>query len=185
MALQAPLSWTQVAALALDAGFTPAQAVIATSITQPESNRIQNIVQAGQPYATTGWGLWQITPGNSEPQFGIDDAMLIGLNNAHAAKAKFDGAGGFGPWTTWVNGLNQPYIGAAEQAVSAVTKLSLAQLNALVNSTAGQGGKYSFTPDAALSHLDLIVKRIFTNLNKELVSQHMALNRLGKPGWLP
>jgi hypothetical protein len=130
--MQAPLTWEQVAALAIRGGFPPGPAVIATSITEPESARIQDNVQQGQPYATTGWGLWQITPGDSEPQFGINNAMLDGLNNARAAHAKWVGAGGFSPWTTWEHGLNQPYIPEAEDAVAAVTRLSKAQLDKLV-----------------------------------------------------
>jgi len=132
MALQAPLSWEQVAALAIKGGFPPGPAVIATAITEPESARIQNNVQQGQPYATTGWGLWQITPGDSEPQFGIDNAMLDGLNNARAAVAKWRGAGGFSPWTTYENGLEDPYIADAQLAVEAVTHLTAAQLDKLV-----------------------------------------------------
>jgi hypothetical protein len=86
---------------------------IAQAITVPESGRRPSAVQQGQPYATTGWGLWQITPGNSEPQAGINGALLNPANNAVAAVAKYRGAGGFTPWTTYVNGLYRPYLLAA------------------------------------------------------------------------
>lgn len=134
------LSWEQVAAVAIQAGFPPGAAVIATAITMPEAGRNSTIVQQGQPYATTGWGLWQITPGNSEPQFGIDNALLYPLNNAKAAHAKWAAAGGFSPWTTYENGLEQPYIGEAEAAVQAVTHMSAAELARLVKSAAKGGG---------------------------------------------
>ncbi len=131
------LSWDQVAAVALAVGWSPAEAVIATSITEPESGRNASIIQQGQPYATTGWGLWQITPGNSVPQFGIDRQILKPLNNGRAAHYKWRGAGGWTPWTTWVNGLNRPYLGEAEQAVAHVAHLSKKQLEQLVKGLGG------------------------------------------------
>lgn len=139
----AVLSWEQVAAVALAAGFPPGAAVIATAITEPESGRNATIVQAGQPYATTGWGLWQITPGDSEPAFGVNNAMLVPRNNAMAAHAKWAAAGGFSPWTTYMNGLERPYIGLAEAAVAKLAHLSRKQLAALAaqaNKAAGAAG---------------------------------------------
>jgi hypothetical protein len=127
-----PLSWDEVAAVAIHAGWPPGPAVIAVSITEPESARIPSAVQQGQPYATTGWGLWQITPGDSVPQYGINQAMLDPLNNARAALAKYHGAGGFSPWTTWSGGLNVPYIPDATAAVQFVTGLSKKKLARLV-----------------------------------------------------
>lgn len=84
---------------------------IAAAITGPESGFNPRAVQQGQPYATTGWGLWQITPGNSEPQFGIDQALLNPRNNAGAAVAKYRGAGSsFLPWTTFVSGAYRAFM---------------------------------------------------------------------------
>lgn len=131
------LSWDEIAAVTRQAGWEPGPAAIAVSITMPESSRDDAAVQAGQPYATTGWGLWQITPGDSEPQFGIDQAMLNPLNNARAALAKYDGAGGFSPWTTWEHGLNVPYIGDGEAAVAYIWGLPLSQVVQIVNSISG------------------------------------------------
>jgi hypothetical protein len=128
----AVLSWEQVAAVALKAGWPAGPAVIAVAITEPESSRDASVVQAGQPYATTGWGLWQITPGNSVPQFGVNGQLLNPLNNAKAGHYKWAQAGGFGPWTTYMNGLEQPFIPAAEAAVRLVTGLSPAALGKLV-----------------------------------------------------
>lgn len=150
MGLLPPMSWDAVAAAALLGGWTPGPAVIAVSITQPESSRIANNVQQGQPYATTGWGLWQITPGDSEPQFGINGALLNPVNNAKAGHAKWAGAGGFSPWTTWVNGLNVPFIPNAEAAVAHVAHLTIAQLKAMV----GGGGTAPGTPGTPTSTQD-------------------------------
>ncbi len=84
---------------------------IAAAITGAESGFNPRIVQAGQPYATTGWGLWQITPGNSEPQAGINAALLTGPTNAIAAVAKFQQAGNsFTPWTTYISGAYRAFM---------------------------------------------------------------------------
>jgi len=139
----AVLSWEQVAAVAIAVGWHPADAVIAVSITEPESSRNATVIQQGQPYATTGWGLWQITPGDSVPRFGIDRRLLKPLNNGGAAHWKWAQAGGWTPWTTWVNGLNRPFIGDAERAVAAVAHLSRKQLRQLVKDLGGPGGPTS------------------------------------------
>jgi hypothetical protein len=84
---------------------------IAAAITGAESGFNPRAVQAGQPYATTGWGLWQITPGNSEPQAGINGQLLDPFRNALAAVSKFDQAGhSFSPWTTYVDGAYQAFM---------------------------------------------------------------------------
>lgn len=115
------LSTADVYRVARQAGFSPAQAIIATAITNPESGRQPGVVQSGQPYSTTGWGLWQITPGNSVPSVGTDDALLDPLTNARAAYAKFQGAGNsFRPWTTYTDNAYQSYLSAAQTAASAV-----------------------------------------------------------------
>lgn len=143
------LSWPQVAAAAILGGWTGGDVVIATSITQPESSRDDTIIQQGQPYATTGWGLWQITPGNSEPQFGINNAMLNPVNNAKAGHAKFTSQG-WGAWTTWQNGLNTQWIPDAQSGYDAVRGMSTAQLVKLLGSGGvgvGGGGPTSIPKD--------------------------------------
>jgi len=133
------LTWLQVAAVALKSGFPPGPAAIATAITQPESGRNPAIIQQGMPYSQTGWGLWQITPGNSEPQYGIDNQLLDPLRNGGAAFAKWYNAGSFRPWTTFVSGAEQFYLPDAEAAVAAVTHMSVSQVDALVGSSRGGG----------------------------------------------
>lgn len=73
-------------------GLSPLMAAIAESESSGE-----NVMQQGQPYATTGWGLWQITPGNSEPQAGTDAQLLDPNANAKAAVAKYNSQG-LGAW---------------------------------------------------------------------------------------
>ena len=140
------LTWVQVAAVAKTAGWALQAATTAVSITMPESGRDAAIIQQGVPYSQQGWGLWQITPGNSEPQFGIDNQLLDPLNNARAALAKYQGDGdSFQPWTTWAHGLNAPYIDVAAQAVGLVWALTATQVAGLV-ATARSGG--TLTPAA-------------------------------------
>lgn len=137
------LSWDEIAAVALHAGFPPGPAAIAVAITEPEAGRDQAAIQQGQPYATTGWGLWQITPGNSVPQFGINNALLNARNNALAAHFKWEQAGGFTPWTTYVNGLERPYLADAETAVAHVAHMTPKQIAAL----AQLAGRITGTPE--------------------------------------
>ena len=91
-------------------------AVIMAAIAMAESGG-RNVIQQGQPYGTTGWGLWQITPGNSEPKFGVDQALLVPINNARAAVAKYQSQG-LGAWTTYTSGAYKQFLGAGGAAVS-------------------------------------------------------------------
>lgn len=78
-------------------------AALMAGIALAESGGDPSAVQQGQPYATTGWGLWQITPGDSEPQAGTNAELLTPRRNAVAAVAKFH-AQGLGAWygdRTW------------------------------------------------------------------------------------
>jgi hypothetical protein len=165
------LSFEQVAAVAIKAGFDPGPAVIATAITMPESSMDSDAIQQGVPYSAQGWGLWQITPGDSEPQFGINNALLDPLNNARAALAKYDGAGSFEPWTTFTSGKDVPYIGQAEAAVAAVTHLSGNQLNSLVSAArAGSPAAAAGAPGA--SNWAVHVKMAATLQGRRNTAQH-------------
>jgi hypothetical protein len=93
------------------AGGPSSVAETAEAITGAESSFEPGIIQAGQPYSTTGWGLWQITPGDSIPgTYGQDYQLLDPWNNAEGAVNKYDAAGGFTPWTTYVDGAYKNYL---------------------------------------------------------------------------
>jgi hypothetical protein len=93
------------------AGGPAAEAATAAAITGAESSFQPGAIQPSQPYITTGWGLWQITPGDSEPQFGEDYQMLDPFNNAEAAVAKYEGANNtFQPWTTYNDGAYLQFL---------------------------------------------------------------------------
>lgn len=105
-----PLTYGQLEGVWIQGGGDPAVAPIAAAISLAESSGIPNNVQKGQPYTTTGWGLWQITPGNSVPSVGVDNQLLNPVTNAQAAVAKYKAAGGFGPWTTYTSGAYRQYL---------------------------------------------------------------------------
>ena len=88
---------------------------VAAAITGAESSFLPGIIQPGVDYCgagsdRAGWGLWQITCGNSVPQYGTDFQILDPWNNAEEAVYKFDAAGGFSPWTTYLDGAYASYL---------------------------------------------------------------------------
>lgn len=97
-------TYAQLEGYWIQAGGPADVAPIAAAIAMAEDSG-QDTEQQGQPYATTGWGDWQITPGNSEPQIGTNQQLLNPLTNAKAAVAKYEQAGNsFEPWTTYTSG---------------------------------------------------------------------------------
>lgn len=93
----------EIVAAALAAGFPENLLDTMRCIAYAESSGT-NAIQKGQPYATTGWGTWQITPGDSVPSVGIDTHLLDINVNARAAEVKWK-AQGLHAWTTYTNGL--------------------------------------------------------------------------------
>ena len=88
---------------------------IAAAITGAESSFYPGIIQPGVDYCGSGadkagWGLWQITCGNSVPADGTDFQLLDPWNNAEAAVSKYDAAGGFTPWSTYTSGTYANYL---------------------------------------------------------------------------
>lgn len=101
-------SYAQLEGFWINAGGNPAVAPIMAAIAYPESGG-DNVKQQGQPYGTTGWGIWQITPGNSEPQCGTDGQLLNPAVNACAAVAKYNSQG-LGAWTTYTSGAYRSHL---------------------------------------------------------------------------
>lgn len=101
-------SFAQLEQFAIQGGFPAALAPTMAAIAMAESSG-NNVVQQGQPYSTTGWGLWQITPGNSVPQFGSDQALLNPVANAQAAHQKWVSQG-LGAWTTYTSGAYKQFM---------------------------------------------------------------------------
>jgi len=85
---------------------TDSPSIIATAIAFAESGGDPSRVQQGQAAAKTGWGLWQITPG--------DATLLDPAKNAAAAYAKYKAAGSaFTPWVTFNNGKYKQFMNQA------------------------------------------------------------------------
>jgi hypothetical protein len=77
---------------------------VAAVLTYYEASYAPGNIQLGQPYSTTGWGLWQITPGDSgNLTYGEDYQILDPWNNAEQAALKCLNAAGetYGCWTPW------------------------------------------------------------------------------------
>lgn len=117
--------------------------VIVVALAEPESGDDASAVQQGQPYATTGWGAWQVTPGNSEPQCGTDEKLLSLTANACAMAAKLK-AQGLKAWSTYQQALYLPFMAEAQIGVSNMSSAGLscqpsqassAQLDARVNAS--------------------------------------------------
>ncbi len=110
------LSYAQIEGYWIAAGGPSNVASIAAAITGAESSFEPGAIQQGTAYCgsgsnKTGWGLWQITCGNSSPaQFGQDYQLLDPWNNAEAAVAKYDAAGGFSPWSTYTDGAYASHL---------------------------------------------------------------------------
>jgi hypothetical protein len=88
---------------------------VAAAITGAESSFLPGNIQPGVDYCgagsdRAGWGLWQITCGNSVPQYGTDFQILDPWNNAEEAVSKYDAAGGFSPWSTYTSGAYAQFL---------------------------------------------------------------------------
>lgn len=99
----------QIYAALGEAGFDESVWQIMDAIAGAESSWLRGVVQAGQPYATTGWGTWQITPGDSTPSVATDEGLLPLDVNARAAFVKFT-AQGLQAWATWNSGVYKKYL---------------------------------------------------------------------------
>lgn len=141
------LSDDQLAALLRKQGVSAGDAAYLVATAHPESHADPAEVQQGVPYDQQGWGIWQITPGNSVPSAGINNALLNPQANAKAAAAKLKSQG-LDAWTTYTSGAYQPYFAGAKAAVAKVYGMPLSQVDQLASS-AGHGA-----PDAGSSNQD-------------------------------
>jgi hypothetical protein len=109
------LGYADIEGFWIDAGGPPSVAETAAAITGAESSYYPGIIQPGVDYCGSGsdkagWGLWQITCGNSVPAYGTDFQVLDPWNNAEAAVSKYNAASGFSPWSTYTSGAYQNYL---------------------------------------------------------------------------
>jgi hypothetical protein len=116
-----------------DGSYTYAQ--VAAAITYCESSYEPGVIQPDEPYSATGWGLWQITPGNSVPEYGTDFQVLDPWNNAEEAVYKYDAAGGFSPWTTYLNGCYAHHLQDTAPDTSVTDPGEYVQINSAPSGT--------------------------------------------------
>lgn len=120
------LGYAQIEGFWIDAGgpgsadgsYTYAQ--VAAAIAGAESSFLPGTIQQGVDYCGSGadragWGLWQITCGNSVPAYGTNFQLLDPWNNAEAAVSRYDamvaaGYDGFEPWSTYTSGAYAGYL---------------------------------------------------------------------------
>ena len=139
------LSPTQIYQLAVQAGFSGADAVTATAIALAESggqtNIRSDIVIDGAP--TYAAGLWQLYTGSSTSQtLAYQQSMSDPLSNARAAYAKFvgsqkAGATGWCPWASYDEGT---CAGQKNRANTWRTYLGMAQAAATGTDISTGGG---------------------------------------------
>lgn len=104
------LSYADIEGFWIDAGGPSGLAGTVAAIAGAESSWRPGIIEPGEPYPTTGWGLWQITPGDSSPsEYGSDYQLLDPWNNAEAAVWGYDEQG-LNAWTTYWNGAYESYV---------------------------------------------------------------------------
>ncbi|HET9173138.1 MAG TPA: hypothetical protein VFN97_27165 [Actinospica sp.] len=114
------LGYAEVEGYWIAAGGRSSTAETAAAIAGAESSYYPGIIQQGVDYCgagadRAGWGLWQITCGDSVPAFGTNFQLLDPWNNAEAGVAKYNadvaaGVDGFDPWSTYTSGAYQSYL---------------------------------------------------------------------------
>jgi len=109
-------SYAELEGLWIQAGGNPAVAPIMAAIAMAESGG-RDIMQQGQPQATTGCGIWQITP----PQAGCQDS----LTNAQQAVAKYNDQG-LSAWTTYTGGQYRQFYNPGVSPADASQVASMA-----------------------------------------------------------
>ena len=123
---------------------------IAAAITGAESSFYPGIIQPGVSYCGSGadkagWGLWQITCGDSVAQFGTDFQLLDPWNNAEAAVGKCQadiqaGVSCFAPWATYDSGAYQGYLQQAAAELPAADPGEYVQVNSTPPGTPSSPG---------------------------------------------
>jgi len=119
------LGFAQVEGFWINAGGSPSIAATAAAIAGAESSYHPGEIQQGAAYCgsgsnRTGWGLWQITCGNSVPQYCVDYQILDPWNNAEAAVAKYKSQG-FSAWSSYTSGAYKKFLPANPPTPATVT----------------------------------------------------------------
>ena len=176
-------TFTYLANLWIDNGGPSQWAWLMAGIALAESAGEPKIVQKGQPYADTGWGLWQITPGNSVPTVGINTALLTPTKNAKAALIKFKGQG----VTAWPDPIGRAWMSAGRPTSPSRTLVLtwLSQNGISTNAGANKPTTSTITANAALHEGGGLSKTVTTKVPKQSPNAALAVQtaeqQIGKP----
>ena len=163
------LGYAKIEGYWIIAGGPSSVAETAAAITGAESSFEPGIIQPGVDYCGSGgdkagWGLWQITCGNSVPKYGTDFQVLDPWNNAEAAVSKYDadvaaGDNGFDPWSTYTDGAYESYLENTAADTSVTDPGEYVQVNSTPSGTpsspaANPGSKYGPTMPSGSTNID-------------------------------
>lgn len=110
----AQLTPAQVYAIALDAGWTGKDAVIATAVALAESGGRTDAVNKTNANGSRDYGLWQVNhPGSTAPTWAWSDP-LVNARKAHTIWQR----GGWGRWSTYSSGSYLKTMPKAQRAAS-------------------------------------------------------------------
>ncbi len=122
-------SFAQLEELWIQAGGPVAVAPIAAAIALAESSGRSDAMNYTDNGGTqTSVGLWQVSTGSHS----FPPAWTTPAGNAKEAVAKYNAAGGFGPWGTYATGVYKQFLSGMSPATGA-----------LAGSTSGSGGATS------------------------------------------
>jgi len=179
------LGFAQIEGYWVDAGGPSSVAETAAAITGAESSFDPGIIQSGVDYCgagadRAGWGLWQITCGNSVPADGSDFQLLDPWNNAEAAVSKYDadvaaGDNGFDPWSTYTSGAYENFLRSTAPDTAITDPGQYTQINATPSGTptlpaAAPGSTYGPTMPGTTSAPALTTKEATGNSSGMQVS---------------
>lgn len=133
------VTWLEIAQVAYAAGFRSEALRDAICLTQPESERKSDAFNPEDPNGGS-FGLWQIngihdpnatgTPPNMVPSQAWIDKMFTPAENAKAAFRVWSNNGkSFNPWSTFKNGLHEPWKPVAVAIMYAREQLANCQSN--------------------------------------------------------
>ena len=141
---------------------------IAAAITGAESSFYPGIIQPNVSYCGSGpdkagWGLWQITCGNSVSQFGSNFQLLDPWNNAEAAVYKCEadmqaGVSCFAPWSTYASGAYGNFLQQTAPELPAADPGEYVQVNSTPSGTpsspaASPGSTYGLAMVSGTAHV--------------------------------
>lgn len=143
--MPATLDDRQLAAVLRKAGVSAGPAAILVAVAHPESGGNPDAINPDDNGGTqSSYGIWQISNGTHSPPSPQWSNPLV---NARLAAGKLSSQG-LSAWGTYDSGAYQPYLSAAQQAVSAVYSMSLDDVTKLADQAAKKAPPAATTTSA-------------------------------------